>query len=130
MANFSVNFSYPSLEEPKLPSPPQPEPVVTSEPQEPSTPTMVNGVTPAEPPTSKTSMVAHKLADVVDSSVANSTNSGPEPSNKVPASGNVHQSPAATNALPQVPCATQTLKIAKHEVVHAFSFSFSISISV
>lgn len=108
-----MNFSYPSLEEPKLPSPPQPEPVATSEPQEPSTPTIVNGVTPAEPPTSKTSMVAHKLADVVDSSLANSTNAGPEPSNKVPASGNAPQSPATTKALPQVPCATQTLQTAK-----------------
>lgn len=106
---FPVNFSYPSLEEPKLRSPPQPEPVVTSEPQEPSTPSMVNGVTPAEPPTSKTSMVAHKLEDVVDSSVANPADSGPEPSNKVPAPGSAHQPPATTKSLPQVPRVTQTL---------------------
>ncbi|XP_075904529.1 ubiquitin carboxyl-terminal hydrolase 8 [Nelusetta ayraudi] len=96
-----LNFSYPSLEEPKLPPPPQPEPVVPSELQEPSTPAMVNGDAPAEPPTSKTSTVAHKLPDVVDSSVANPTNSGPDPSSKVPASGNAHQSPATTKALPQ-----------------------------
>uniref|UniRef100_A0A3Q3XL41 Ubiquitin carboxyl-terminal hydrolase 8 n=1 Tax=Mola mola TaxID=94237 RepID=A0A3Q3XL41_MOLML len=55
-----MNFSYPSLEEPKPPTPPQPEPEAAFEPDEPSVPTLVNGVAPAEPPTSKTSMVAQK----------------------------------------------------------------------
>uniref|UniRef100_I3IUF0 Ubiquitin carboxyl-terminal hydrolase 8 n=1 Tax=Oreochromis niloticus TaxID=8128 RepID=I3IUF0_ORENI len=41
-----VNFSYPSLEEPKPPTPPPPEPEVSLEPQEPSAPVLVNGVTP------------------------------------------------------------------------------------
>uniref|UniRef100_A0A3Q4NB75 Ubiquitin carboxyl-terminal hydrolase n=1 Tax=Neolamprologus brichardi TaxID=32507 RepID=A0A3Q4NB75_NEOBR len=41
-----VNFSYPSLEEPKPPTPPPPEPEVSLEPQEPSAPVLVNGITP------------------------------------------------------------------------------------
>uniref|UniRef100_A0A8C4NYR7 Ubiquitin carboxyl-terminal hydrolase n=1 Tax=Dicentrarchus labrax TaxID=13489 RepID=A0A8C4NYR7_DICLA len=45
-----LNFSYPSLEEPKPPTPPQPEPEVTTEPQEVSAPVQVNGVAPAQPP--------------------------------------------------------------------------------
>lgn len=104
-----MNFSYPSLEEPKPPAPPQPEPAVTCEAQEPSTPSMVNGVAPAEPPASITSMVAQKVADVVDSPVTNSTNSEVELSKKVPASGNTNLSPATAKALPQVLYATQTL---------------------
>uniref|UniRef100_A0AAQ5XS54 Ubiquitin carboxyl-terminal hydrolase n=1 Tax=Amphiprion ocellaris TaxID=80972 RepID=A0AAQ5XS54_AMPOC len=62
-----LNFSYPSLEEPKPLTPPPPEPEVAPEPQEPSAPALVNGVAPAEPPTSKTSMVADRLPDTVDS---------------------------------------------------------------
>lgn len=104
-----MNFSYPSLEEPKPPAPPQPEPVVTCEAQEPSTPSMVNGVAPAEPPTSKTSMVAHKVPDMVDSPVTNSTNSEVDLSKKIPASGNTNLSPATAKALPEVLYATQTL---------------------
>lgn len=124
-----MNFSYPSLEEPKLPPPPQPEPVVTSELQEPSTPAMVNGDAPAEPPTSKTSTVAQKLPDVVDSSVANPTNSGPDPSNKVPASGNAHQSPATTKALPQVLNATSILSEARnYPPCLIFLFHFSLTV--
>uniref|UniRef100_A0AAX7VRH5 Ubiquitin carboxyl-terminal hydrolase n=1 Tax=Astatotilapia calliptera TaxID=8154 RepID=A0AAX7VRH5_ASTCA len=56
-----LNFSYPSLEEPKPPTPPPPEPEVSLEPQEPSAPVLVNGITPAEPPTSKTSIVADSI---------------------------------------------------------------------
>uniref|UniRef100_A0A671XVD1 ubiquitinyl hydrolase 1 n=1 Tax=Sparus aurata TaxID=8175 RepID=A0A671XVD1_SPAAU len=61
-----LNFSYPSLEEPKPPTPPPPEPAVTPEPQEASAPVLMNGVAPAEPPSSKTSMVDYKVPDTVD----------------------------------------------------------------
>uniref|UniRef100_UPI0037E83BD0 ubiquitin carboxyl-terminal hydrolase 8 n=1 Tax=Semicossyphus pulcher TaxID=241346 RepID=UPI0037E83BD0 len=95
-----LNFSYPSLEEPKPPTPPPPEPEVTPEPQEPSAPVLVNGVTPAEPPTSQTSIVADRLPDAVDSQVTGSTNSGQDPG-KGPATGTPSQSPATAKAFPQ-----------------------------
>uniref|UniRef100_A0A665V5J1 Ubiquitin carboxyl-terminal hydrolase n=1 Tax=Echeneis naucrates TaxID=173247 RepID=A0A665V5J1_ECHNA len=44
-----LNFSYPSLEEPKPPTPPQPDPEIIPEPQEPSAPVLVNGVIPPKP---------------------------------------------------------------------------------
>ncbi|KAI3376941.1 hypothetical protein L3Q82_000180 [Scortum barcoo] len=80
-----LNFSYPSLEEPKPPAPPQPEPEVAHKTLEPSGAVLVNGVAPAEPPTSKTSMVADNLPDIVDSPVTSSTNSGLDPNKKGPA---------------------------------------------
>ncbi|XP_071345129.1 ubiquitin carboxyl-terminal hydrolase 8 [Trachinotus anak] len=92
-----LNFSYPSLEEQKPPTPPQ----VIPEPQEPSVPMLVNGVTPAEPPTSKTSMVTDRLPDTVDSPVKVSTNSGLDLNTKGPAAGTSSQSPARAKALPQ-----------------------------
>uniref|UniRef100_A0A8C6PLA9 Ubiquitin carboxyl-terminal hydrolase n=1 Tax=Nothobranchius furzeri TaxID=105023 RepID=A0A8C6PLA9_NOTFU len=64
-----LNFSYPSLEEPKLPTPVQPEPEVSPEPPEPSAPVLVNGVTPAEPPMSKTSVMCANMTPVVFYSV-------------------------------------------------------------
>ncbi|XP_039985305.1 ubiquitin carboxyl-terminal hydrolase 8 isoform X2 [Xiphias gladius] len=96
-----LNFSYPSLEEPKAPNPPQPDPEVTTEPQEPSVPVLVNGVTPADPPTSKTSMVTDRLPDTVDSPFKESTNSGLDISKKGPAAGTSSQSPATAKAFPQ-----------------------------
>lgn len=98
----TVNFSYPSLEEPKPPTPPPPEPEVSLEPQEPSAPVLVNGITPAEPPTSKTSIVADRLPDSVDFSVTGSTNSGQELGKKAPAASTSSQSPATPKAFPQV----------------------------
>ncbi|XP_063737808.1 ubiquitin carboxyl-terminal hydrolase 8 isoform X2 [Eleginops maclovinus] len=80
-----LNFSYPSLEEPKPPTPPPPEPEVTPEPQEASTPVLMNGVAPAEPPTSKTSEVPDGLPDCLYSTVTASTNSGLDVSKKGPA---------------------------------------------
>ncbi|XP_031584712.1 ubiquitin carboxyl-terminal hydrolase 8 [Oreochromis aureus] len=96
-----LNFSYPSLEEPKPPTPPPPEPEVSLEPQEPSAPVLVNGVTPAEPPTSKTSIVADRLPDSVDFSVTGSTNSGQDLGKKAPAASTSSQSPATPKAFPQ-----------------------------
>uniref|UniRef100_A0A3B5MTY9 Ubiquitin carboxyl-terminal hydrolase 8 n=1 Tax=Xiphophorus couchianus TaxID=32473 RepID=A0A3B5MTY9_9TELE len=61
-----LNFSYPSLEEPKPPTPTPPEREISPEPQEPAAPALVNGVSPAEPPASKTSVVADRLPDTVD----------------------------------------------------------------
>lgn len=104
-----MNFSYPSLEEPKPPTPPQPEPEAAFEPDEPSVPTLVNGVAPAEPPTSKTSMVAQKLPDTVDSPVISSTNSWQDLSKKGPTVGTSIQSPAAAKAFPQVFYLTSSL---------------------
>uniref|UniRef100_A0AAX7V0I3 Ubiquitin carboxyl-terminal hydrolase 8 n=1 Tax=Astatotilapia calliptera TaxID=8154 RepID=A0AAX7V0I3_ASTCA len=97
----TVNFSYPSLEEPKPPTPPPPEPEVSLEPQEPSAPVLVNGITPAEPPTSKTSIVADRLPDSVDFSVTGSTNSGQDLGKKAPAASTSSQSPATPKAFPQ-----------------------------
>lgn len=99
-----MNLSYPSLEEPKPPAPPQPEPEpeVTPEPQELSAPVLVNGVAPAEPSTSKTSMAAYRLPDTVDSSVTSATNSGVDLGKKGPVAGASNQSPATAKAFPQV----------------------------
>ncbi|KAM9764862.1 ubiquitin carboxyl-terminal hydrolase 8 [Menidia menidia] len=92
-----LDFSYPSLEDPKPPAPPQPDPEdVSPEPQEPSAPVLVNGVAPAEPPISKTSVVADRLPDSIDSPTMNTTKSGQKLSKKGPASS---QSPA--KAFPQ-----------------------------
>ncbi|XP_023139745.2 ubiquitin carboxyl-terminal hydrolase 8 isoform X2 [Amphiprion ocellaris] len=96
-----LNFSYPSLEEPKPLTPPPPEPEVAPEPQEPSAPALVNGVAPAEPPTSKTSMVADRLPDTVDSPVTGATSSGLDPGKKGPVTGASSQSPATAKAFPQ-----------------------------
>lgn len=90
-----LNFSYPSLEEPKPPAPPQPEPQVRPEPVEPSAPALVNGVSSAEPPQSS---VTERQSDTRDSPV---TLSGPELSKKNPAGGTTDQSPATARAFPQ-----------------------------
>ncbi|XP_069029652.1 ubiquitin carboxyl-terminal hydrolase 8 [Embiotoca jacksoni] len=96
-----LNFSYPSLEEPKPPTAPQREPEVPPEPQEPSAPVLLNGVAPAEPPTSKTSMVADRLPDSIDSPATGSTNTGLELSKMGPAAGASSQGPATAKAFPQ-----------------------------
>lgn len=101
---WAVNFSYPSLEEPKAPIPPQPEPESASEPQEPSPPVLVNGIAPAEPPGSKTSMITDRLPDAVEPPVTGSTISGLDLSKKVPAEGTSNQSPSLAKAFPQVLC--------------------------
>uniref|UniRef100_A0A8D3CSG9 Ubiquitin carboxyl-terminal hydrolase 8 n=1 Tax=Scophthalmus maximus TaxID=52904 RepID=A0A8D3CSG9_SCOMX len=62
-----LNFSYPSLIEPRPPTPTQQEPEVTPKPQETLDPVLANGLTPADPPTSETSMVTDSLQeDTVD----------------------------------------------------------------
>nr|XP_057944581.1 ubiquitin carboxyl-terminal hydrolase 8 isoform X2 [Doryrhamphus excisus] len=63
-----LNFSYPSLEEPKSPTPPQPEP----EPKEPTAPLLVNGVAPTKAPTTTAPVAAERLPDRVDFSRLNS----------------------------------------------------------
>ncbi|XP_034077166.1 ubiquitin carboxyl-terminal hydrolase 8 isoform X1 [Gymnodraco acuticeps] len=95
-----LNFSYPSLEEPKPVTPAQPEPEVTPEPQEASAPVLVNGVAPAEPPTSKTYEVTDGPPDSLESTVTGSTNSGLDVSKKDPAAGASIQTPA-NKAFPQ-----------------------------
>uniref|UniRef100_A0A8C6TYV1 Ubiquitin carboxyl-terminal hydrolase n=1 Tax=Neogobius melanostomus TaxID=47308 RepID=A0A8C6TYV1_9GOBI len=72
-----LNFSYPSLEDPKPPAPLQPEPQVRPEPV-PSAPALVNGVSSAEPPQSS---VTDRPSDVVDSP-SPVTVTGPELSKK------------------------------------------------
>uniref|UniRef100_A0A8C7WLT5 Ubiquitin carboxyl-terminal hydrolase 8 n=1 Tax=Oryzias sinensis TaxID=183150 RepID=A0A8C7WLT5_9TELE len=73
-----LNFSYPSLEEPKPPVV-HPEPVVQPDTQKPPAPAVVNGVAPAEPPTSKTSIIADKLPDTHDSPVRTPASTGLDP---------------------------------------------------
>ncbi|MED6232052.1 hypothetical protein ATANTOWER_019525 [Ataeniobius toweri] len=93
-----LNFSYPSLEEPKPPTPTQPEPEISSEPQESPAPALVNGVSAAEPPKSKTSVVADRLPDTVDIPITGTTNSGLDLSKKDPVAS---QPPAAASMFPQ-----------------------------
>ncbi|XP_072320834.1 ubiquitin carboxyl-terminal hydrolase 8 isoform X2 [Eucyclogobius newberryi] len=90
-----LNFSYPSLEEPKPPTPPQPEPQVRPEPLEPSAPALVNGVACMDVPPPQTSVI-HRQTDCVDS-----PGTGPELSKKKPAAGPKSQSPVTTQAFPQ-----------------------------
>lgn len=96
-----LNFSYPSLEEPKPPTPPQPEPEVKPEPQELSAPLLVNGVATAEAPTPTMSVVADRLPDTVDSSVSGSTNSEQDLNKRGPAAGTSSQPAATAKAFPQ-----------------------------
>ncbi|XP_043990240.1 ubiquitin carboxyl-terminal hydrolase 8 isoform X1 [Gambusia affinis] len=93
-----LNFSYPSLEEPKPSTPTPPEREISPEPQEPAAPALVNGVSPAEPPASKTSVVADRLPDTVDLPITVPTNSGLDLSKKDPA---VSQSPTTARVFPQ-----------------------------
>ncbi|XP_017297008.1 ubiquitin carboxyl-terminal hydrolase 8 [Kryptolebias marmoratus] len=93
-----LNFSYPSLEEPKPSTPVQPEAEVPPEPLEPSAPALVNGLAPAEPPASRTSTVADKLPDAVDASAAGSTASGLNSTKKGSSS---NQSPVTSRSFPQ-----------------------------
>lgn len=95
-----VNFSYPSLEEPKPPIALKPEPEVAAVLQEPSVPVLVNGIVPAASSTSKTSVVAQNLPESVDSPVMNSTNSGQDLSKMV--AGTSNQTATTAKAFPQV----------------------------
>lgn len=97
-----MNFSYPSLEEPKPPSAPEPQPDVTAVDKEPSVPVLVNGMAPAESPTTKTSVLAQTLPDSVDSPVTGSTTSGPDLGKMGPGAGTSSQSAATPKAFPQV----------------------------
>ncbi len=103
-----MNFSYPSLEEPKPPTPPPPEPEVPPEPQEPSVP-VVNGLTTSETPSS-----TYRLPDAVDSPITGSTNTRLDINNKAPAASASSQSPATAKAFPQVLYLLWQLIITKH----------------
>ncbi|XP_067352066.1 ubiquitin carboxyl-terminal hydrolase 8 isoform X2 [Channa argus] len=96
-----LNFSYPSLEEPKPPTPPPPEPEVTPELWEPTPPVLVNGVAPAEPTISKTSMITDRLPDAVDLPVIGFAASGLDLNKNVPSAGASNQSSATAKAFPQ-----------------------------
>uniref|UniRef100_A0A667W8U5 Ubiquitin carboxyl-terminal hydrolase 8 n=1 Tax=Myripristis murdjan TaxID=586833 RepID=A0A667W8U5_9TELE len=63
LMHSTVNFSYPSLEEPKPPNPPPPEPETNPEPEVPPASLQVNG----EHSIPETSLVADVLPDTVDS---------------------------------------------------------------
>lgn len=99
-----MNFSYPSLEEPKPPIAPEPEPDITAADKEPSVPVLVNGMAPAESPTTKNSLLAQTLPDTVDSPVTSSTTSGPDLSKIGLGAGTSSQSVATAKAkaFPQV----------------------------
>uniref|UniRef100_H3CVV1 ubiquitinyl hydrolase 1 n=1 Tax=Tetraodon nigroviridis TaxID=99883 RepID=H3CVV1_TETNG len=77
-----LNFSYPSLEEPKPPSAPEPQPDVTAVDKEPSVPVLT-------------------LPDSVDSPVTGSTTSGPDLGKMGPGAGTSSQSAATPKAFPQ-----------------------------
>lgn len=96
-----MNFSYPSLEDPKPPIAPEPEPDVTAMNKEPSVPVLVNGVAPAESPITKTSTLAQTLPDTVDSSVTSLTTFGPDLTKIGPGAGTSSQS-ATAKVFPQV----------------------------
>lgn len=90
-----LNFSYPSLEDPKPPAPLQPELQVRPEPVESSAPALVNGVSSSEPPQAS---VTDRQSDVVNSAV---TATEPELSKKNSTGGATSQSPATTRTFPQ-----------------------------
>ncbi|KAM9861243.1 ubiquitin carboxyl-terminal hydrolase 8 isoform 2-T2 [Aulostomus maculatus] len=82
-----LNFSYPSLEEPKPTAPPQLEPEDKPELKEPLVPSVVNGVDPAEAPTPIAPVPAERLPDTVDSPISASKNPDVELSKKAPVAG-------------------------------------------
>lgn len=89
-----LNFSYPSLEDPKPPVPPQPEPEVKAEPQEPA-PSVVNGVASVEP-SAPTTVGTDGSIYTIDSS-----GTGLDHSKKSSTGGSSSQSPATARAFPQ-----------------------------
>ncbi|XP_029931686.1 ubiquitin carboxyl-terminal hydrolase 8 isoform X2 [Myripristis murdjan] len=93
-----LNFSYPSLEEPKPPNPPPPEPETNPEPEVPPASLQVNG----EHSIPETSLVADVLPDTVDSPKTGATNSGMDLSHTVPGAGTPSQSAATAKTIPQV----------------------------
>ncbi|XP_054627618.1 ubiquitin carboxyl-terminal hydrolase 8 isoform X2 [Dunckerocampus dactyliophorus] len=90
-----LNFSYPTLEEPKPPTPPQPEP----EPKEPTAPLLVNGVAPTETPTPTAPVATERLQDTVDFPRSLCKNSVVEQSKKGPLTSS--QPSATSKAVPQ-----------------------------
>lgn len=124
-----VNFSYPSLEEPKPPIALKPEPEVAAVLQEPSVPALVNGIVPAESSTSKTSVVAQNLPESVDSPVMSSTNSGQDLSKMV--AGISNQTATTAKAFPQVFHQSQQQYLKdKHSKGWLISLFFSPSLTV
>lgn len=96
---FPVNFSYPSLEDPKPPTPPpEPKPEVKPEPQELPAPSLaVNGLASVEPSVLQTSVVTDSLADTIESIVT-----GLDHSKKSSGGAPSSQSPATARSFPQV----------------------------
>lgn len=93
-----LNFSYPSLEDPKPPTPPpQPKPEVKPEPQELPAPSLaVNGLASVEPSVLQTSVVTDSLADTIESIVT-----GLDHSKKSSGGAPSSQSPATARSFPQ-----------------------------
>ncbi|KAM4602694.1 ubiquitin carboxyl-terminal hydrolase 8 isoform 2-T2 [Polymixia lowei] len=97
-----LNFSYPSLEEPRPQIPPQPEPDPDPEPQAPPAPLQMNGDAPAEQSIPETPIVTDRLPDTIDSPITGSTNSGLDLTKQGPATGTPSQSTATAKAIPQI----------------------------
>lgn len=97
-----MNFSYPSLEEPKPPIAPEPEPDVTAVEKELPVPVVVNGIAPGESPTTNTSTFAQILPETIDSPVTSSITTGPNLSKVGPGAATSNQSTATAKAFPQV----------------------------
>ncbi|KAG7278855.1 hypothetical protein CRUP_010418 [Coryphaenoides rupestris] len=96
-----LNFSYPSLEEPKPQAPPPPEPTPVPDAQVTLPPPQVNGVAPALQAIPEAQVVPDKLSDTVDSPVSSSQNAMLDPAKKGPAVA-TSTPPVSTKAIPQI----------------------------
>ncbi|KAJ3593101.1 hypothetical protein NHX12_005438 [Muraenolepis orangiensis] len=97
-----LNFSYPSLEEPKPQAPPQPEPQPVPEAQVTLPPPQVNGVAPAVQAVPETHIIPDKLPDAVDSAISSSQNPVLDPAKKGPLAATPTPSVSTAKAIPQI----------------------------
>ncbi|XP_053722235.1 ubiquitin carboxyl-terminal hydrolase 8 isoform X1 [Synchiropus splendidus] len=97
-----LNFSYPSLEEPKPPTPPPAEPEIIAETEQPQT--LMNGLPPEAPQTSPPAtapIATDNRPDTLDASISVSKNLLHERSKKAPVGGTAKKPPTTTKAFPQ-----------------------------
>ncbi|XP_030232312.1 ubiquitin carboxyl-terminal hydrolase 8 [Gadus morhua] len=73
-----LNFSYPSLEDPKPPAPAQPDPPPAAEPQAPPAPPQVNGVGPPVQAVPETHVLPDRLPDSTDAPASSSQSAPPD----------------------------------------------------
>ncbi|CAL8350096.1 unnamed protein product [Merluccius merluccius] len=97
-----LNFSYPSLEEPKPPAPAQPEPKPVPEAPVTPAPPQVNGVAPAVQALPETHVIPDKLPDTVDSPITFSPNPTLDLAKKGPPAATTTPPVSAAKTIPQV----------------------------